>query len=132
MIILYYFSKNSMSRTINKYKFKKLMNRQGGVCFYCLQKFSNERTKAWTIKKVTVDHVKPVSELKWLTVIEQNTMNTVLACYDCNVRKMNISAELFLQWYEWICVSPYDIQSEIIPIKTRSPRRWYHRYLTWK
>lgn len=119
-------------RTINPYKFVKLYNRQDGRCFYCLQKFTEKRTNVGSLKKATVDHIKPRCEMKWLTNLQQNTMNTVLACKECNQRKANISAELFLEWYEAINIAPYDEPSFYIAVKTRSKRHWYHRYLTWK
>jgi len=49
------------------------------------------------LRKVTVDHIRPVCDMKELSQLEKNTCNTVLACQECNRRKANISAELFLE-----------------------------------
>lgn len=69
--------------------------------------------------------------MKWMTMLEKNTMNNVLACLDCNRRKWPISAELFLEGYEAINVSLYDEQSEFIAIKTRPKRRFYNKWIKW-
>lgn len=83
--------------TINKYKAERLMKRQDGRCYYCLKKFEDNRGWDGKIRKVTVDHVIPRSELPHLDYKEQNHCNTVLACLDCNRRKATISAALFLE-----------------------------------
>jgi len=69
--------------------------------------------------------------MKGMTNLEKNTMNTVLACLDCNRRKANISAELFLEGYEAINIAPYNEPSEFIAIKTRWRRRWWNKFLKW-
>jgi 5-methylcytosine-specific restriction endonuclease McrA len=83
--------------TINPYKWQRLYNRQDGRYYYCLQPFSDKRNGVNALKKATVDHVKPKCELKDLEYKEQTYCNTVLACTECNRRKANISAELFLE-----------------------------------
>ncbi len=83
--------------TINSYKWKRLYKKQGGRCFYCLQPFDTKRNSVNALRKASVDHIVPRSQLGSLSYIENNTCNTVLACVECNRRKANISAELFLQ-----------------------------------
>lgn len=117
--------------TINKYKWERLYRKQNWRCFYCLQPFSDKRNGVNALKKATVDHIIPKCELKELEYKEQTYCNTVLACTECNRRKANISAELFLQWYEALNISPYNEQSEYIAVKTRSKRRWYNKYFIW-
>lgn len=69
--------------------------------------------------------------MKDSTYREQTYCNTVLACNECNRRKANISADLFLEWYEALNIAPYDEPSVYIAVKTRARRRWYHYFLTW-
>lgn len=117
--------------TINSYKWERLYKKQEWRCFYCLQKFTNYRNSVNSLKKASVDHIIPRSKIKELDYKEQNKNNTVLCCVECNRRKANISADLFLLWYEAFNISPYDEPSEYIAVKTRNKRMWYHKYLIW-
>ena len=106
---------------------KKVYDRCGWKCYYCFRKLSMIRDKRNGIYWATIDHLIPKSQYTHT----QDQVNLVLACRECNHRKANISAELFLQWYEWIAIKEWDVDTQIIAVKTRCARRWYHRFIRW-
>ena len=107
-------------------KVVELMQKQNWKCFYCYKKFDIDSKRL----KPSIDHIHPRS--KWGS--ESDEGNSCLACAFCNVKKWNISAEKFLDWY--VCYSVWwreqgdeNAVSYTIEKKVRNARKWYHRFI---
>lgn len=106
-------------------KVVSMMQEQNGKCVYCYKNFNvNDK-----YLKPTLDHIQARST----GGSETDEKNVCIACFNCNMRKGNISVEKFLDGY--ICWSVHgrelwqDCESITIEKKVRGKRMWYHKFI---
>ena len=75
--------------------------------------------------KPTVEHINPKSK-GW-----KNKDNLCLACWKCNSMRGNIDLDLFMSWY--VGTNQHiDGKTQMVPVKVRWPKMWYHgNFIKW-